>query len=54
MSSRVNPIAHLQNNTADWWWKDKGLRKLSLDIAVGFASSVAGGGYFVNDMDMPC
>ncbi|TXT04906.1 hypothetical protein VHUM_03989 [Vanrija humicola] len=36
-------IAHLQNNTAKWWWADPGLRKLTIGIACGFAVTVNNG-----------
>lgn len=39
------PIAHLQNNTAKWWWADPGLRKLALGIACGFAVTVNNGAW---------
>jgi hypothetical protein len=43
MSNASNPVAHLRNNAAEWWFKDRGLRQLALGIAVGFSSSVTTG-----------
>ncbi|BEI87256.1 hypothetical protein CcaverHIS002_0706020 [Cutaneotrichosporon cavernicola] len=36
-------IAHLKNNTDPKWWLDKGMRKLSLGIFVGFCCSIQTG-----------
>lgn len=33
-------VSHLSNNAAAWWFRDPGLRRLSLGILVGFLSSV--------------
>jgi hypothetical protein len=38
-----NPVAHIQNNTASWWWKDPGLRRLAIGISLGFSTSVSMG-----------
>lgn len=35
----------LQNNTTSWWFRDAGMRKLAIAIAVGFAGSINGGEY---------
>lgn len=36
----ASAVSHLPNNAASWWFRDRGLRKLSLGILVGFLSSV--------------
>lgn len=36
----ASAVSHLPNNAAAWWFRDPGLRRLSLGILVGFLSSV--------------
>jgi hypothetical protein len=42
-SGNTNNYAQLRNNAAKWWFQDAGMRKLSLAILVGFASTINGG-----------
>lgn len=45
MSPGPSALSTLRNNTANWWWRDAGLRKLALGISVGFAGSVSMGAF---------
>lgn len=36
-------IGHLKNNAHPLWWRDPGLRKLTIGILVGFCGSVQTG-----------
>lgn len=40
---KPNPIHELRNNTAEWWYKDPGMRALALPIFLGFCSSIQSG-----------
>lgn len=43
ISTTPNPLGHLKNNTADWWWKDPGMRKLAAPMLLGFLGAMQTG-----------
>ncbi|RSH80251.1 uncharacterized protein EHS24_008824 [Apiotrichum porosum] len=43
ISTAPNPLGHLKNNTADWWWKDPGMRKLAAPMLLGFLGAMQTG-----------
>jgi hypothetical protein len=42
-NSGPSALANLRNNTAEWWWRDAGLRKLAHGISVGFSGAISMG-----------
>lgn len=42
-ASRAADPRSLSNNAASWWFRDPGLLKLAIPIAVGFACTISSG-----------
>lgn len=58
-SASRNPVPHLRNNAAEWWWQGPGLCKLSLAILVRYSGTVSAGfdgvlmrGLMANELSM--
>lgn len=47
-------VRSVPNNAARWWFRDKGLRRLSVGICVGFLSSVNYGASCNRARQGPC